>query len=165
MTNQITELADILDREITLGEVPIPVLDFWLRNNIGQLNSRLDLCIEIIDNDFSPQLNEEEKDIFKAIYQIDLYKRQINRFTGAGGYSISDQVTQIKENGRTTTIAPRNNTAKVLADLRKDLVNDLNQLIIAYKFNRSDPRESKVVGDCDCYGNPYPPYPYRSREF
>lgn len=161
MANQITELSDILYRELDEpSDVSVPVIDFWLRNNIGQLNNRLDTCFAIVDNDFSPQMIEEEKDIFKAIYKIDWYKRQITRFTGAGAYSISDQVTQLKENGRTTTIAPRNNTAKIIADLRKELVSELQQMIIAYKFNRSDPRESKVVGDYDCYGYPLPPYRY-----
>lgn len=166
MSNQILQIADEIFRDLDdSADTSIPVIDFWLRSNLGQLNSRLDICITIEDNDFSPQLNDEEKDIFKAIYKIDWYARQIRRFTGAGSYSISDQVTQLKENGRTTTIAPRTNTAKVLSEFRKDLVNELGQLVIAYKYNRADPRESKVIDDCDCYGYPNPPYPYRTREF
>lgn len=164
MANQITELADIIYRlSDSSPDLSVPYIDFWLRNNIGQLNSRLDVCFSVVDNDFSPQLNEEEKDIFRAIFMVDWYKRQITRFTGAGAYSISDQVTQLKENGRTVTIAPRNNTAKIIIDLRRDLISELQQMVIAYRFNRADPRESKVVEDYDCYDYSY--NSYRSREF
>ena len=153
MANQITELADLIDREITLSEVAVPVIDFWLRNNIGQLNSRLDTAVIITDNDFSPQLNEEEKDIFKAIYQIYWLNRLIKNNLGAAAYA--GEVTQIKEGNRTIVGTNKNDVAKTYLFLKKDAVQELNFLIQAYKFNRSDPRESKVVDNCNYYGNGY----------
>ena len=153
MANQITEVADIIDREITLGDVAIPAIDFWLRNNIGQLNSRLDTAVIITDNDFSPQLNEEEKDIFKAIYQIYWLNRLIKNNLGAAAYA--GEVTQIKEGNRTIVGTNKNDVAKTYVMLKKDAVQELNFLIQAYKFNRSDPRESKVVDDCNYYSNGY----------
>lgn len=154
MANQITELSDLIYREG--GEdsaTSVPVIDFWLRNNIGQLNSRLDTSISIVDNDFSPQLNEEEKDIFKAIYQIYWLNRLIKNNLGAAAYA--GEVTQIKEGNRTIVGTNRNDVAKTYVALKKDASQELNFLIQAYKFNRSDPRESKVVGDCDYYCDDY----------
>lgn len=164
MSNQVTQVADEIYRELGEPEdVSIPTIDFWLRTNLGLLNSRLDIYVEIADNDFSPRLNSEEKEILKSIYKIEWYARQIRRFSGAGGIAL-DQVVSLKENGRTTTLAKRTDTMKILAEFRNDLVKELQGLVSSYRFNRADSRESKIIED-DCYGLPLPPYPWRSREF
>lgn len=149
MANQITELADIIFRDLESEDISIPTIDFWLRNNIGQLNSRLDTSFEITNNDFSPSLSEEEKDIFKAMYKIYWLNRLIKNNLGAAAYA--GEVTQIKEGNRTVIGTNKNDVAKTYVALKKDATQDLNFLIQAYKFNRADPRESKVVEDCDCF--------------
>ncbi len=162
MANQITVISDETFRELSEpSDISIPTLDFWFKSNLGQLNSRLDLSILVVDNDFSPQLIDEEKDIYKAIYKIEWYGRQIRNNLGAAAYS--SEVLQIKEGNRTIVGVNKNDIAKTFLNLRKDASQELNFLIQAYKFNRSDPRESKVVGDCGCLYDTAIDYDYYRR--
>ena len=89
MTNKIVDIADEIYRE--LGEpsdVSIPSVAFWLRTNLGKLNilinkrytiNTLDLEVDAI----SPEtFTITEKSIFKKIYNIHYYDRQIIKLIG-----------------------------------------------------------------------------------
>ena len=89
MTNKIVDIADEIYRE--LGEpsdVSIPSVAFWLRTNLGKLNilinkrytiNTLDLEVDAI----SPEtFTIIEKSIFKKMYNIHYYDRQIIKLIG-----------------------------------------------------------------------------------
>jgi hypothetical protein len=89
MTNKIIDIADELHRE--LGEpddISIPSIAFWLRSNVGKLNihlnkkyfiNTLDLEVDAI----SPEtFTITEKTIFKKLYNIHYYDRQIIKLIG-----------------------------------------------------------------------------------
>jgi len=89
MTNKIVDIADEIYRE--LGEpsdVSIPSVAFWLRTNLGKLNilinktyaiNTLDLEVDAI----SPEtFTITEKSIFKKMYNIHYYDRQIIKLIG-----------------------------------------------------------------------------------
>jgi hypothetical protein len=89
MTNKIIDIADELHRE--LGEpddISIPSIAFWLRSNLGKLNihlnkkyfiNTLDLEVDAI----SPEtFTITEKTIFKKLYNIHYYDRQIIKLIG-----------------------------------------------------------------------------------
>ena len=89
MTNKIVDVADEVYRE--LGEpsdVSISSIAFWLRTNLGKLNilinktyaiNTLDLEVDAI----SPEtFTITEKSIFKKMYNIHYYDRQIIKLIG-----------------------------------------------------------------------------------
>jgi len=89
MTIKIVDIADELYRE--LGEpsdISIPSIAFWLRTNLGKLNihlnkkysiNTLDLEIDAISPD---SFTIAEKTIFKKLYNIHYYDRQIIKLIG-----------------------------------------------------------------------------------
>jgi hypothetical protein len=89
MTNKIVDISDEIYRE--LGEpsdISIPSVAFWLRTNLGKLNilinkrysiNTLDLEVDAI----SPEtFTITEKSIFKKMYNIHYYDRQIIKLIG-----------------------------------------------------------------------------------
>ena len=89
MTNKIVDISDEIYRE--LGEpsdISIPSIAFWLRTNLGKLNihlnkkyfiNTLDLEVDAI----SPEtFTITEKTIFKKLYNIHYYDRQIIKLIG-----------------------------------------------------------------------------------
>ena len=89
MTNKIVDISDEIYRE--LGEpsdISITSIAFWLRTNLGKLNilinkkytiNTLDLEVDAI----SPEtFTIIEKSIFKKMYNIHYYDRQIIKLIG-----------------------------------------------------------------------------------
>jgi hypothetical protein len=89
MTNKIVDISDEIYRE--LGEpsdISIPSIAFWLRTNLGKLNilinkkysiSTLDFEVDAIENEVFTII---EKSIFKKMYNIHYYDRQIIKLIG-----------------------------------------------------------------------------------
>lgn len=89
MTTKIVDIADEIYRE--LGEpsdISIPFIAFWLRTNLGKLNILIDknYTINTIDLEveaISPEtFTITEKAIFKKMYNISYYDRQIIKLIG-----------------------------------------------------------------------------------
>jgi hypothetical protein len=89
MTNKIVDIADEIYRELgDPSDVSIPSIAFWLRTNLGKLNilinkrytiNTLDLEVDAI----SPEtFTIIEKSIFKKMYNIHYYDRQIIKLIG-----------------------------------------------------------------------------------
>ena len=188
MTTKIVDIADEIYRE--LGEpldISIASVAFWLRTNLGKLNillnksysiNQIDLEVEAITEPFSIL----EKTIFKKLYNIHYYDRQILNLVGktknvaiVSTSGVANQGNlQISENGmtynresttRTFADGVRANTqflsqmGKNFIDLKKQENEELKNLLNKYELNENTPLQ--VAGD-DTIGDPGRSYNYSS---
>ena len=193
MTNKIVDIADEIYRE--LGEpsdVSIPSVAFWLRTNLGKLNilinkrytiNTLDLEVDAISPD---TFTLTEKAIFKKLYTISYYDRQIVNLIGKSrninlistdsslsGINNADSI-QISENGftyqKSSSTKTANETIKAntqfirqlglnFVDLKKQEMAELKMLTEAYNLNEVTPLQ--IAGD-DIYEEGNRPYNYNS---
>lgn len=155
---KVVDIADELWRE--LGEptsLNIAVIAYWLRTNIGALNSAINAAYEIdtttqeihfYDVNADPanpqwkEIGEDEKTILKLLYNIHYYDTQIRRnmlsYQGSG-------VIEMSSDGQTVRKVSPTEVGKVLASFRNQLRDDLKQFVTWYKINQSKPRQ--VTGD------------------
>ena len=193
MTTKIVDIADEIYRE--LGEptdVSISSIAFWLRTNLGKLNilinktyviNTLDLEVDAI----SPEtFTITEKSIFKKVYNIHYYDRQIINLIGKSrninlvntdiattGINNADTI-QISENGftyqKSSSTKTANETIKAntqfirqlglnFVDLKKQEMAELKMLTEAYNLNEVTPLQ--IAGD-DIYEEGNRPYNYNS---
>ena len=188
MTTKIVDIADEIYRE--LGEptdVSIPSIAFWLRTNLGKLNilinktyviNTLDLEVDAI----SPEtFTITEKSIFKKVYNIHYYDRQIINLIGKSrninlvntdiattGINNADTI-QISENGftyqKSSSTKTANETIKAntqfirqlglnFVELKKQEIAELEMLTKNYNLNEVNPLQ--VAGDDTIEGLDYP---------
>ena len=193
MTTKIVDIADEIYRE--LGEpsdVSIPSIAFWLRTNIGKLNilinkrytiNTLDLEIDVIS---SETFTITEKSVFKKMYNISYYDRQIINLIGksrninlvntdvsTSGINSADSI-QISENGfsyqRSSSTKTANETIKAntqfirqlglnFVELKKQEIAELEMLTKNYNLNEITPLQ--IAGDDTVVANDRP-YTYNS---
>lgn len=154
MATTITDLANEIFFELdSPSETSIAAIAFWLRSNIGDLNTRLSTSYEISTTspyNVSPEIGENEKIIFKKLYLIYYYTKFINSNLGASGF---EAIVEYSADGDTIRKVSRNEVAKTYLQLRKQLIDELNQALKAYKINSYSPLQ--VAGDdsfgVDCY--------------
>ncbi len=147
----------------TFGEPsdsPIPVIAYWIRNNIGQLNSAINtrfyintttLEINEADSQDSSVVTEigiEEKDVLKAIFQVYLMDKEIRK--NIMTYTTAP-VIEIQEDGYSVRMASATEVGRNLYTFRKAVADALKDAITAYKTNKATPRQ--VVGDDTVPGN------------
>ena len=165
MTNKIVDISDEIYRE--LGEpsdLSLASIAFWLRTNIGDLNILINKKFYITDNTLEIGILEDsgdvfgniEKSIFKMIYSIHYYERL---FRNALGAASTDSTIEMTENGFTGRKVNKNELAKTYAQLRKQIVDELNSLTKNYNLNEAKPIQ--VAGD-DIYQEGNRPYTYSS---
>ena len=138
----VADIADEIFRELGEPEdVSIPSISFWLTSNIGKLNNLIDTAYVIEDEEISPAIADDEKAIYKLLYIISYYSRQVNKNLGAAAYST---ILEVKEGNRTVRRANKNDIAKTYRSLVSDYNEDLMAQVLNYKMNRADP-DSLVV--------------------
>jgi hypothetical protein len=189
MTNKIVDIADEIYRELGEPEdISIASIAFWLRTNLGKLNilinkqysiNSLDLEVDAI----SPEtFTLTEKVIFKKMYNISYYDRQIVNLIGKSrninlistdtsttGVNNADSI-QISENGftyqKSSSTKTANETIKAntqfirqlglnFVELKKQEALELKSLIDSYNLNEVSPLQ--IAGD-DIYQDPTRPY-------
>ena len=188
MTTKIVDIADEVYRE--LGEpsdISVSSIAFWFRTNLGKLNilinktyaiNTLDLEVDAI----SPEtFTITEKSIFKKMYNIHYYDRQIINLIGKSrninlvntdiattGINNADTI-QISENGftyqKSSSTKTANETIKAntqfirqlglnFVELKKQEVAELEMLTKNYNLNEINPLQ--VAGDDTIEGLDYP---------
>lgn len=128
-------IADELFRE--LGEsssYSIPAIAFWLRNHIGDVNLLIGTEFEIDTDSITilPSIQENEKSIFKKLFEIYYYNKLASQFLGAASQDI---VTEVSSDGATIRMVNKNELSKSYMALKKDALNDLKELIKGYNSN------------------------------
>ena len=154
---KVVDIADEVYRELgSPTDLSIPAIAFWLRTNIGSLNNHINTSFVInstsyeIEQDTTNsegtavtlEIAEEEKSIFKKMYMIHYYDNKIR----ANIISISsDSVISVTDDGSSVTKINKNEITKALSQIKRQEYDQLQDLINAYKLDKSSPMQ--VAGD------------------
>jgi hypothetical protein len=135
----VASLADQIHRELdSPDDVSIASLIFWLRTNLGRLNSRLEISLAIDDGgEFSGDYSIEACDVYKEMYKLNYYTRKTAAHAGAAGYDSS--ILEMKEGDVTVKKVNRNEIAKVFLSLKRDTEAGLDRLVGTFKLNAAKP--------------------------
>ena len=132
------DIADEIWREIgSPTDESVAGISFWLKTNVGQLNIALRKCF-VLDSkslEISPQLDENEKYIFKQMYNCYFYDKKVKSNLGAAAIG----VTQVTQAGKTVKLTNRNEVSKVYAQLLKECKKDLAMLVADYRRGKFSP--------------------------
>lgn len=117
--------------------ISVPSLLAYFRYNIGDLNNLLGTCynlntttLEIVDQDGN-EINIDAATIYKYIYLLSFYGRQVRANLGVGGI---DALVQATSDGGTLRFIDKTYIAKVYLQLRKDTETTLTRLVNKYKM-------------------------------
>jgi hypothetical protein len=167
---KVVDIADDIYRD--LGEpddTSIPPIAYWLRNNVGKLNSAInkqyyvdDTSLEILQIDpndpaKTEEIGADEVTIFKIIYSIHYWDLTIRKQSLS--YN-THKALEITSDGHTVRLVSPTEVGKNLASVRRMLADDLKTWTTWYRVSRATPRQ--VVGDDTIPGQAYyssrPPY-------
>ena len=152
---KVVDIATEIYRE--LGEptdTSIPPIAYWLRANIGKLNSALNksyyedsttleiVCVSPDDETVIEEIGADEVAIFKLIYHIHYYDLLIRR--NALSYNTSKAI-EMSSDGHTVRLVSPTEVGKALYMFRKNLGDELRQWVNWYRMARATPRQ--VTGD------------------
>lgn len=142
---KIVDIANEIFME--LGEpsaLSLPPIAFWLRTNIGNLNSRLNASYSIDGNTYelSPDLGYKEKDILKKMYMIHHYDTKLRESLGAASV---DTWVEIQSDGTSVRRVNKIQQSQTYQVAKKTEMEDLDKLIHSYKMSDSAPLQ--VAGD------------------
>jgi hypothetical protein len=154
---KVVDIADELFREV--GEdsnYSIASVSYWVRANIGRLNSHLYTFFEINSSYEISQKTDKENDntlveaeitvdeaaILKKMFLIYYYDRTIRtNITNAG----TDTIVQVTDQGSTVRKINKNEVIKSLTSLKRQEYQEMKDLIRDYRAHQVKPRQ--VVGD------------------
>jgi len=153
------KVVDIANEIYTeLGQpktLSIPPIVHWLRNNIGSLNTKLnvdyyvDTDLEVKEDSTDAngtvtkkEIGDEEKVILKKIYLIHYYDVQIRDSLGAAS---TDTIVEIASDGTSVRRVNKIQQSQTYQAAKKLEMEEMNGMVQAYKTKRSAP--SQVVGD------------------
>lgn len=149
----ISDIADEIYSEAgEPSDTSIAAIAYWTRNKLGWLNSRifatytLSNTYEIIDTDGNT-ITPEAASIIKKFWSVERYGTLIrNMLTSLG----SSSALEITDDNSTVRKSDKNTTLRVLKELKKDELEELEFLIASYKIRASTP--DGVTGDDDIEG-------------
>lgn len=126
----------------------LPSLCAYFRYNVGDLNNLLGTCfklntttLEIVD-EHGCEISQDAAMIYKYIYLLSYYSRQIRANLGVGGVATA---LSVQSDGGVVRLVDKTQVSRVYLQLREDINNQLKNLVNKYKF-RNDSR-SQVTGD------------------
>lgn len=143
---KIVDIADEIFQDLEEPtNLSIPKIAYWLRYNIGKLNVLLDLEVVVDETtmEFSPELSEDERDIFSELYIIKYYDDLARKSLGANAYDAIEWLSLTEIDGTKITRINKNEVAKTYQQLKRDHMTDLNELVAKYRINRARPLDYK----------------------
>jgi DNA-directed RNA polymerase specialized sigma subunit len=158
---KIVDIANEIYME--LGEpktLSIPPVAFWLRTNIGALNSKLNTtyAVNLTSFEISPTMGQEEKDIFKKLYLIHYYDVKLRESLGAAS---TDTWIEIQSDGTSVRRVNKVEQGKTYQTVKKVELEELDKMVHSYKLRASSPLQ--VAGDDTVVGS-YSPNKISLRE-
>lgn len=147
-TYNSADIAIEITQDLDITDIAPGTVGFWLRNNIGNLNNLLgtSYVIDIYSSEISGGVGEQEKAIFKKMYAIYYYGKQVNSNLGATAF---DSIMEIASDGSTIRKVSKNQIAQTYLQLKKQEIEELNRLVNGYKAGggSGSSNVSSVVGD------------------
>ena len=122
------------------SDISVPEIRYFFTQNIGKLNVLLftDFTIDSTQ-EVSPfaSFTYDEANIYSKMYEIKYYNKKVNDNLGA--VSI-DSIQEYSAEGTTIRRFSRGEIAKTYLSLRRDLSQELRDLITAFRIKKSVPR-------------------------
>jgi len=146
----VSSIADEIYKELgSPSDYNTTVISFWVRTNVGELNNLLMANYSInssneIEDDYDTpnEITKEAVAVLKRMYKIHYYDLEIKKNL----LSISsDSIIEVRDQGSSVRKVNKNQVTIALANVRKQEVNDLTDLVTAYRSRSAEPRQ--VAGD------------------
>ena len=145
---KVVDIADEIFRE--LGEpsaLSIPAISFWIRTNIGTLNSliyqnfTINTSYEVDREDPEDaakviDIDEEAISILKKMYLVHFYGMKVRETMDAAS---TDSVLSVENDGVLIRKINKNELSKTYASMRKQEQEDLIYLSHSYKIGEAHP--------------------------
>jgi len=131
-------------------DLSVPAISYWLRNNIGILNNKLNKDIVINDTtlELDPNLGEAEKSVYKKIYECYFYDLKVKQTLNSIN---NDSVLEVTDGGGTVRKINRNETSKIYLDAKKTALTELTMMVSDYNINDVGPLQ--IAGDDTVVGS------------
>ena len=142
---KIVDIADEIYRELNSpSTLSIPPIAFWLKTNVGGLNSKLNQSYAVTEStgEIDPELGEDEKYIFKKMYLIHHYDVQVRLTLGAAS---TEAIIEIETDGTRVKKIDKTKQGRWFGMAKSTEMKELNDLVSAYRSNKSIPLQ--VAGD------------------
>lgn len=148
---KVVDIADELHRE--LGDptfLSIPAIAYWLRTNIGALNSYINTTFWINSTTFeieeketdtagleaTVEIGEEERAILKKMYMVHFYEIKLRDNIAS---LATDTVVSVSDDGSSVTKVNRNEVNRVYQNIKRQEYNELKDLINSFKLTKAAP--------------------------
>lgn len=146
------EIGSELYDELADASLSVSGISYWIRTNVGKLNNLIYTNFNTpasgagefyhtINSDVV-SMQDKEKDIFKLLYEIYYYGRQIRNTMGAASV---DSIIEISSDGATVRKINKNEMSKTWLAYRNNSYEALKNSIYAYTYGQSTPQQ--VFGD------------------
>ena len=151
------KIADIGNEiYMELGEptsLSIPAIAFWLRTNIGNLNSRINTTYDIDPTTFeiTPAVGHKEQDILKKLYMVHYYDAQLRSSLGAAS---TDTWVEISSDGTSVRRVNKIQQSQTYQTAKKIELEELEKLVHSYKVSASAPIQVAGTDTTEGYYSP-----------
>ena len=136
----LIEIATRISQNLGNPDAPtVGVINYWLRNNIGNLNNLLNTgyIIDGTDGSIDPDLTEQEAGIIQSMYFVYFYDTKIRANLGAAAI---DSVLEVSENGALVRLTNKNEISKSYIQMKRQEQEELNNLVSMYRSNNATPQ-------------------------
>ena len=135
---KIVDIANEVYMELgELSSLSIPAIAFWLRTNVGSLNTRINSTYSIgTDFEITPDLGLKEKDILKKMYMVHYYDTQLRSSLGAAS---TDTWVEISSDGTSVRRVNKIQQSQTYQTAKKIELEELEKLVHAYKVDACSP--------------------------
>lgn len=146
------KVADIANKFYTDLDSPADLslvsLSFWIRNNLGTLNSRLltswsvDIDTLEVKDENNDEITDDAVSVYFQMYLVFYYdKKYRSNLTTMN----NNMLISVKDNARSVTYTNRNEIGKTILQAKKQAEEELDKLVKGYKMKLAKPRQ--VIGD------------------
>ena len=159
---KVVDIADEIFRELgSPTTLSIPPIAFWVRTNLGGLNSKLNTVyvinstsmeIEQTTTDIAgvkttTEIGDNEKYILKKMYLIHFYDVQIRNTLGAAS---TDAIIEIEADGTRVKKVNKTEQGRWYQNAKRTELEELKNIIHLYRNNSCKPLQ--VAGDDSIHG-------------
>jgi hypothetical protein len=131
------------------SDTSIPAIAFWVRSNVGKLNSMIyeafiidPTSLEIIDSTTGLEIDEIASAIIKMMYKV--YRLDLDIRGLMTGIKL-DSVIEARDQEFSVKRINRSEILKTLATLKKDTIKEMMDLIHTYRSYHGAP--AQIAGD------------------
>lgn len=131
------------------SDINTATVEYWVKNNLGQLNVALygNFALSGSGNDLmitgdSPCWSNQVDDIYKKMYEIHYYRKQIMTILPAGS---PNQIQEVNSDGARIKMVNKSEIAKTYKSLKNEAEEQLDYMISS--FNMGQAGTKQVAGD------------------